>query len=98
MNAAITAWILAATMGVSLTVPGLALFYGGMIGARSILNVVMMTFGAVAVTAFAWTLVGYSAVLGPRRAPQPAVGGSQRRSRHPTNCRADEPPPVADRR
>lgn len=64
MDAASTAWILAATMGVSLMVPGLALFYGGMVGARSILNVVMMTFGAVAVTAFVWTLFGYSAVFG----------------------------------
>jgi Amt family ammonium transporter len=59
-----TAFILAATMAVALMVPGLALFYGGMVGARSILNMIMMVFGAVAVVGVLWTLFGFSAVFG----------------------------------
>jgi len=64
MDAASTAWVMAATMGVSLMIPGLALYYGGMAGARSILNVIMMTFGAVAVTGFLWTVYGFSSAFG----------------------------------
>jgi len=45
-------------------VPGLALFYGGMAGTRSILNMIMMTFGAVAVVGVLWTVVGYSMAFG----------------------------------
>jgi ammonium transporter, Amt family len=59
-----TAFILASTMAVLLMVPGLALFYGGMVGARSVLNMIMMTFGAVAVVGVLWTLFGFSAVFG----------------------------------
>ncbi|WP_210583170.1 ammonium transporter [Streptomyces sp. GESEQ-35] len=64
MDAASTAWILAAFTAVSLMVPGLALFYGGMAGARSTLNMIMMVLGACAAGAVVWTLYGYSAVFG----------------------------------
>jgi Amt family ammonium transporter len=59
-----TAFILAATMAVALMIPGLALFYGGMVASRSILNMIMMVFGAVAVVGVLWTLFGFSAVFG----------------------------------
>lgn len=62
--AADTAWILAAFTAVSLMVPGLALFYGGMVSVRSALNMIMMTFGGFAVVGVLWILFGYSAVLG----------------------------------
>ncbi|MFD2090990.1 ammonium transporter [Blastococcus deserti] len=64
MDVGSTAFILAATMAVALMVPGLALFYGGMVGSRSILNMIMMVFGAVAVVGVLWTLFGFSAVFG----------------------------------
>ncbi|MGW5074509.1 ammonium transporter [Rhodococcus sp. NPDC004095] len=64
MAAADTAWILAAAGLVTLMVPGLALFYGGMVSVRSTLNMMMMTFGAFAVVGVLWVLFGYSAVLG----------------------------------
>ncbi|PWJ54335.1 ammonium transporter [Quadrisphaera granulorum] len=64
MDTGSTAWILAASMGVSLMIPGLALFYGGMTAARSTLNMMMMVFGAVAVAGIVWVLYGYSAVFG----------------------------------
>ncbi len=44
--------------------PGLALFYGGMVRSKSVLNMMMMTFGALAVIAIIWTLVGYSLAFG----------------------------------
>jgi ammonium transporter, Amt family len=64
MDVGSTAFILAATMAVALMIPGLALFYGGMVSARGILNMIMMVFGAVAVVGVVWTLFGYSAVFG----------------------------------
>jgi Amt family ammonium transporter len=59
-----TAFILAASMAVALMIPGLALFYGGMVGSRSVLNMIMMVFGSVAVVGILWTLFGFSAVFG----------------------------------
>ncbi len=59
-----TAWLLAATALVLLMAPGLALFYGGMVRATSVLNMMMMTFGALAVILVVWTLVGYSIAFG----------------------------------
>ena len=64
MDVGSTAFILAATMAVALMIPGLALFYGGMVGSTSILNMIMMVFGAVAVVGVLWTLFGFSAVFG----------------------------------
>ncbi|AWH97060.1 ammonium transporter [Dietzia psychralcaliphila] len=62
--AADTAWVLAAMVAVAFMVPGLALFYGGMVSIRSTLNMMMMTIGAVAVMAVLWVLVGYSLTFG----------------------------------
>ncbi|MEV0249237.1 ammonium transporter [Nocardia sp. NPDC050712] len=62
--AANTAWMLAAFAAVSLMVPGLAMFYGGMVGIKSTLNMAMMTLGAAAVVGVLWILVGYSASFG----------------------------------
>jgi Amt family ammonium transporter len=59
-----TAWLLAATALVMLMAPGLALFYGGMVRSKSVLNMMMMTFGALAVVTVAWVLVGYSVAFG----------------------------------
>ncbi|WP_326731709.1 ammonium transporter [Streptomyces phaeochromogenes] len=64
MDTGSTAWILASTAAVSLMVPGLALFYGGMTAARSTLNMIMMTFGSVALVGCIWVLYGYSAAFG----------------------------------
>src|SRR4051812_48039408 len=59
-----TAWLLAASALVLLMAPGLALFYGGMVRSKSVLNMMMMTFGALAVITVAWVLVGYSVAFG----------------------------------
>ena len=59
-----TAWLLAASALVLLMAPGLALFYGGLVRSKSVLNMMMMTFGSLAVIAVIWTLVGYSLAFG----------------------------------
>ena len=64
INTGDTAWLLAASALVLLMAPGLALFYGGMVRATSVLNMIMMVFGAVAVGAVTWVVVGYSLAFG----------------------------------
>jgi Amt family ammonium transporter len=59
-----TAWLLAASALVLLMAPGLALFYGGMVRSKSVLNMIMMTFGALAVIIPIWVLFGYSLAFG----------------------------------
>ena len=59
-----TAWILTSSALVLLMTPGLALFYGGMVRAKSVLNMMMMSFGALALISVLWVLYGYSLAFG----------------------------------
>jgi ammonium transporter, Amt family len=59
-----TAWLLASAALVLLMTPGLALFYGGMVRSKSVLNMMMMSFGALASIAVIWVLWGYSFAFG----------------------------------
>src|SRR3978361_2147233 len=59
-----TAWVLASAALVLLMTPGLALFYGGMVRAKSVLNIMMMSFGALALISVLWVLYGYSVAFG----------------------------------
>jgi len=49
---------------VTLMIPGLALFYGGMVRVKSLLNMMMMSFGALALVFVIWIAVGFSLVFG----------------------------------
>jgi Amt family ammonium transporter len=64
MDTGTTAFILSCIIGLTMMVPGLALFYGGMVSVKSSLNMMVMTFGAVAVVGILWVLFGYSMVFG----------------------------------
>lgn len=64
MNTGDTAWILTSAALVLLMTPGLALFYGGMVRMKSVLNMMMMSFGAMALVSVLWVLYGYSATFG----------------------------------
>jgi Amt family ammonium transporter len=55
-----TAWLLASTALVLLMTPGLALFYGGMVRGKNVLNMLMQSFVAMGVVTILWVLVGYS--------------------------------------
>ncbi|WP_211239406.1 ammonium transporter [Actinokineospora inagensis] len=64
MNAGDTAWVLVSAALVMLMTPGLAFFYGGMVRAKSVLNMLMMSFIALAVVTVLWVLYGYSLAFG----------------------------------
>jgi len=64
MDTGDTAWVLASAALVLLMTPGLALFYGGMVRAKSVLNMMMMSFGALALISVLWVLYGYSVAFG----------------------------------
>ncbi len=64
LNSGDTAWILTSAALVLLMTPGLALFYGGMVRAKSVLNMMMMSFGALALISVLWVLYGYSIAFG----------------------------------
>ena len=49
---------------VLLMTPGLAFFYGGMVRAKSVLNMMMMSFGALGLISVLWVLYGYSLSFG----------------------------------
>jgi Amt family ammonium transporter len=55
-----TAWLLASSALVLLMTPGLAFFYGGMTRVKSVLNMIMMSFGAIGVVSVLWVLYGYT--------------------------------------
>jgi ammonium transporter, Amt family len=55
-----TAWVLTASALVLLMTPGLAFFYGGLTRAKSVLNMMMMSFVSIGVVSILWVLFGYS--------------------------------------
>jgi len=57
--------MLASSALVLLMVPGLALFYGGMVRKANVLSTMMMSFVAMAVIGVQWVLVGYALAFGP---------------------------------
>ena len=59
-----TAWMLASAALVLLMTPGLAFFYGGMVRARGVLNMIMMSVSAMGVVTVLWVLYGYSVAFG----------------------------------
>jgi Amt family ammonium transporter len=59
-----TAWMLASSALVLLMTPGLAFFYGGMVRARGVLNMIMMSVSAMGVVTVLWSLYGYSLAFG----------------------------------
>ncbi|NIJ13600.1 Amt family ammonium transporter [Saccharomonospora amisosensis] len=59
-----TAWLLTSAALVLLMTPGLAFFYGGMVRSKSVLNMLMMCFGAIGVIGVLWMVFGYSMAYG----------------------------------
>ena len=65
MNAADTAWIITATaLVLFMTLPGLALFYGGLVRARNVLSVFMHVYAIACLMSVLWFIVGYSIAFG----------------------------------
>ena len=59
-----TVWILAATAFVLLMVPGLALFYGGMVRSKNVLNMLNMNMYCLGVVPIIWAVLGFSISVG----------------------------------
>ncbi|HUV32010.1 MAG TPA: ammonia channel protein, partial [Devosiaceae bacterium] len=60
-----TAWMLVATiLVIMMTVPGLALFYGGLVRAKNMLSVLMQVFAGFCMLALLWVAYGYSLAFG----------------------------------
>ncbi|MGQ0610399.1 MAG: ammonium transporter [Paracoccaceae bacterium] len=73
MNAADTAFVLISTaLVLFMTLPGLALFYGGLVRARNVLSVFMHCFSVAALMSVLWLALGYSIAFG---GPGPLWGG-----------------------
>jgi ammonium transporter, Amt family len=61
INSGDTAWVLAATCLVLLmTIPGLALFYGGLVRKKNVLSTLMQSFAACCLVTILWVIAGYS--------------------------------------
>jgi len=65
LNTGNNAWMLtSAVIVLMMTVPALAFFYGGMVRAKSVLNMLMMNYIAAGIVGFVWLLWGYSMAFG----------------------------------
>jgi Amt family ammonium transporter len=65
LSGANTSWILTSTALVLLmTLPGLALFYGGLVRKKNVLSILMQCFAIASISSILWLLVGYSLAFG----------------------------------
>ena len=72
-----TAWMMvSAALVLLMTLPGLALFYGGLVRSKNVLSMLAMCLGITGLVAIIWWAVGYSLVFGTNFA-SPFIGGSE---------------------
>ena len=64
LNTGDTAWVLASTALVLLMTPGLALFYGGMVRAKSVLNMMLMSMITIGIVSVLWVIYGFKLAFG----------------------------------
>jgi ammonium transporter, Amt family len=60
-----TAWMLTSTALVLLMIPGLAMFYGGLVRSKNVLGTMMHSFTAMGIMTVLWVILGYSMSFGP---------------------------------
>ena len=75
LNAGDTAWLLIATAMVMVMLPGLALFYGGLVRRKNVLSVIMHSFFGLALVSVVWVVVGFSLAFGPDVNGAGLIGG-----------------------
>ena len=76
LDKADTAWLLTSTaLVLFMTLPGLALFYGGLVGRRNVLSVLMQCFTIAGIVTFLWVIVQYSLAFSDGGAMNQWVGG-----------------------
>jgi hypothetical protein len=103
-----TAWMLVSSALVLLMVPGLALFYGGMVRRKNVLSTMMHSFLAMAVIGVQWVVIGYGLAFGDSqgglvgwgpvagRPDRPRSHDDVRRQAHPRAGVRDVPGQVRD--
>lgn len=67
VDSGVTAWMLTSTALVLLMVPGLALFYGGLVRTKNVIGTMMHSFAAMAIIGVMWTICGYAMSFGTTR-------------------------------
>jgi Amt family ammonium transporter len=75
MDSGDTAWLLVATALVMVMLPGLALFYGGLVRRKNVLSTIMHSFFGLAIVSVVWVLWGYSLAFGPDVGGRGIIGG-----------------------
>ncbi len=71
-----TAWLLTSSLLVlMMSIPGLALFYGGLVRAKNMLSILSQTFAIVALVGVIWTVYGYSLAFGDGGSLSNYIGG-----------------------
>ena len=76
LDAAATAWVLTATaLVLFMTLPGLALFYGGLVRAQNVLSVLMQCFTITCIVSVLWLVVGYSLAFSDGGGFNDMIGG-----------------------
>ncbi|MEK7735064.1 MAG: ammonium transporter, partial [Pseudomonadota bacterium] len=76
LNSGDTAWMLTSTaLVLFMTLPGLALFYAGLVRSKNVLSVLMQCFAITAMISIVWALVGYSIAFGDGGAQNAWWGG-----------------------
>jgi Amt family ammonium transporter len=59
-----TSWMLTSTALVLLMIPGLAMFYGGLVRSKNVLGTIMHSYVAMGIISVLWVIVGYSMCFG----------------------------------
>src|SRR5215208_8470895 len=75
LSAGDTAWLLMATALVMVMLPGLALFYGGLVRRKNVLSTIMHSFFGLALVSVVWVLVGFSLAFGTDVGGLGLIGG-----------------------
>ena len=65
LNTGDTAWVLVSAALVLFMTPGLALFYGGMVRSKNVLNMLMKNFFTISIVTLIWVLIGFTLAFGP---------------------------------
>src|SRR5579862_651048 len=78
LNSGDTAWMLTSTaLVLMMTIPGLALFYGGMVRKKNVLATLAQSFGATCIITVLWMIIGYSIAFttNPNAGVNQVIGG-----------------------
>ena len=79
LSAGDTAWMLTSTaLVLMMTIPGLALFYGGMVRKKNVLTILMQCFATTCIVTVLWMLIGYSLAFTDGGGLNAYIGGASR--------------------